>query len=330
MATVCTQAAQASGDFYAGKTIKIVIGTNVGGEFGVYGQLIGRQLGRFIPGHPTLVVQTMPGAGGMLALNYLASAAPKDGTVLAIPHVNMVQDGLLNPKARFNPGQFQWIGRIAGMRQVGVASAKSNARSLADAKSRELIAGGAGVNNPMALNARILNALAGTRFKIVTGYKGAGDVALAWERGEVDMMTISWDIVMHRYGNQLKAGLIHPLFVFAMRRPAELADVPSVLEFGGNDAENAFLQIYGIATEIGRSLMAPPGVPKERIAVLRAAFSAMLSDETFRDVVSKSEIRFEPADGESVASSVAAVVGQSRSAIAAAREFYQRLLDEVR
>src|SRR5262245_62267078 len=91
MATVCSAAAQPSDDFYAGKTIKIVIGTTVGGEFGAYGQLIARQLGKFIPGNPTLVVQTMPGGGGMLALKYLANEAPQDGTVLSIPHGNVIQ-----------------------------------------------------------------------------------------------------------------------------------------------------------------------------------------------------------------------------------------------
>jgi tripartite-type tricarboxylate transporter receptor subunit TctC len=187
--------AAAGDDFYAGKTVKIIIGAAAGGEYGAYAQLMAQHIGRFVPGKPTVIVQTMPGGGGMVALNHLAKVAPHDGTVLAMPHVNIVQDGLLNPRAMFDPAKFQWIGRVAGVRQVGVASSRSKARSLEDAKRRELVAGGSGVNNPPGFNPRILNALAGTKFKIVTGYKGTSEVAIAWERGEVDVLTTSWDII---------------------------------------------------------------------------------------------------------------------------------------
>jgi tripartite-type tricarboxylate transporter receptor subunit TctC len=323
-------AAQPAADFFAGKTVKIVIGTTVGGEYALYAQLIARHIGKFVPGNPTVIVQTMPGGGGMLALNHLANAAAQDGTVLSLPHVNVVQDGLLNSQVRFDPRKFQWIGRIASLRQVGIASSKSQARSLADAKTRELVAGGSGVNNPTALNARILNTLAGTKFKIVTGYKGTSEVAIAWERGEVDVLTVSWDIIVDRYGDQLKAGRISPLFVYAMKRPPELANVPSMLEFGRDETEQAFLQIYSIGTEIGRSLVAPPGVPKERIAILRQAFAKMLSDPEFIQAVAQGGIRFDPLDGESLASSVAKVTDLPATTVVRARAFYQRLLDEVK
>jgi tripartite-type tricarboxylate transporter receptor subunit TctC len=321
--------AQPNDGFYLGKTVKIVIGTTMGGEYGLYSQLIAQHIGRFVPGKPTVIVQTVPGGGGINALNYVANVAPRDGTVLSVPHLNIVQDGLLNPKMRFDPGKFQWIGRLREQQQVGVASSRSNVRSLADAKTREVVAGGVAHNNPTALNPRILNVLVGTKFKIVTGYKGTHEISIAWERGEVDVLTTSWDTFTRRYGEQVKQGLINPLYVYAMQRPQELAHVPLITEYGRNEGERAFLQIYTVGTEIGRSLAAPPGVPKERVDVWRAAFVKMLDDPEFKSAVSKGNIPINPLNGETLASLVAKVVTLPIETIDGARKFYDRLLDEA-
>ena len=320
----------ASDDFYAGKTVRIIIGTTTAGEYGAYATLMAQHIGRFVPGRPTVIVQTMLGGGGLVALNHLAKIAPQDGTVLSLPHANIVQDGLLNPRAQFDPGRFQWIGRAASVVQVGVASAQSKARSIEDAKARELIAGASGVTNPTGLNPRILNALAGTKFKIVTGYKGTSEARLAWERGEVDVVTTSWDGIIERYGDQLKAGLIHPLYIYGMTRPPELATIPSITEFGRNDAEKAFLQIYTIGAEIGRAFAFPPGVPEHRVTMWRSAFMTMLDDPEFRRAVAKGNVRLAPLDGATLAASVAKVVGLPKDTIAQAAVFYERLLAEVR
>ena len=326
-----TAAAEPAGDdFYAGKTVRIIIGTTTAGDYGAYAQLMAQHIGRFVPGKPTVIVQTMLGGAGLVALNHLAKIAAQDGTVLSLPHANIVQDGLLNPRAQFDPAQFQWIGRMTSVVQVGVASSQSKARSLEDAKLRELIAGASGVTNPTGLNPRILNALAGTRFKIVTGYKGTSEARIAWERGEVDVVTTSWDGIIERYGDQYRAGLIHPLYIYGMTRPAELAAIPSITEFGRNDAERAFLQIYTIGAEIGRAFAFPPGVPGHRVALWRTAFQNMLDDPEFRRAVAKSNIRLDPLDGATLAASVARVVGLPKDTIAQAAVFYERLLAEVR
>ena len=322
--------AQSSAEFFAGKTVKIVMGAAVGGEYGLYAQLIAQHIGKHVPGKPTVIVQSTPGAGGITALRYVANVAPRDGTVISVPHVTVIQDGLLDPKAQFDPGGFQWIGRLTSQLQVGVVSSKSNARSLADARTKELTAGGTAANNPTALNARILNALAGTKFKIVTGYQGTNEVMIAWERGEVDVLTTSWDLITARYGDKLKAGLAIPLYVYAMKRPPELSDVPTMTEFGRNDTEKAFLQIYTAGTEIGRSLAAPPGVPRDRLETWRAAFMKMLEDPEFKEAVSKGNIRLDPLAGEQLAAIVASVVALPVATVTKASEFYDRLLAEVK
>ena len=324
------RAEPARDDFYSGKTVRIIIGTTTAGEYGAYAQLMAQHIGRFVPGKPTVIVQTMLGGGGLVALNHLAKIAPQDGTVLSLPHANIVQDGLLNPRAQFDPARFQWIGRMASVCRWAWRRTSPRRASLEDARRRELIAGASGVTNPTGLNPRILNALAGTKFKIVTGYKGTSETRLAWERGEVDVVTTSWDGIAERYGDQLKAGLIHPLYVYSMTRPPELAGVPSITDFGRNDAEKAFLQIYTIGTEIGRSFAFPPGVPAHRVAMWRAAFTKMLDDPEFRRAVAKGNIRLAPLEGATLAASVATVVGLPKDTIAQAAEFYERLLAEVR
>ena len=325
-----TAGAQAPVDFYAGKTVRIVIGAAVGGEYGLYAQLIAQHIGKHVPGKPTVIVQSIPGAGGVIALRYAANAAPRDGTVILVPHVNIFQDGLLNCNAQFNPAAFQWVGRLTSQLQVGVISARSKVWSLADAKSKELIAGGTAANNPSALNARILNALAGTRFKIVTGYKGTHEAAIAWERGEVDVLTTSWHLITSRYGDKLKSGDAIPLYANATRRPPELAAVPLMTDFGQTEGDKAFLQIYAVGAEIGRSLAAPFGVPKDRMDIWRVAFLTMLDDTEFKAAISKGSIPTDPLAGEALASIVSNVSALPASTIASAGEFYDRMLAEVK
>jgi tripartite-type tricarboxylate transporter receptor subunit TctC len=263
-------------------------------------------------------------------LRYAANAAPRDGTVISLPHVIIFQDGLLNPRAQFDPTGFQWIGRLTSQLQVGVVSAKSKVTALVGAKTIELIAGGTTANNPTALNARILNALAGTRFKIVTGYKGTHEVAIAWERGEVDVLTVSWDLIKTRYGDKLGAGLAFPLYANAARRPPELAHVPLMTDFGRTEGDKAFLKIYAIGAEIGRSLAAPSGVPQDRVNEWRVALQKMLNDPEFRQAVAKGNIRLDPLTGEQLTASAGSVAKIPAGTIAKAREFYERLLAEVR
>jgi tripartite-type tricarboxylate transporter receptor subunit TctC len=322
-------AAPAADDFYAGKTVRMIIGTTTAGDYGTYALLMAHHIGRHVPGRPTVIVQSMVGGGGLVALNHLAKVAAQDGTVLSLPHINIVQDGLLNPRVQFDPARFHWIGRAVSALQVGVASHRSNVRSLADAQKRESIAGASGVNNPTGLNPRILNALAGTRFKIVTGYKGTGETRIAWERGEIDVMSVGWDHILGRYRDQLKAGTVHPIFTYG-KQPPELAGIPAIADFGRSDAEKAFLQIYSIGTEIGRALAFPPGVPAERVAIWRKAFVAMLADPEFKLAVAKGKIRLEPLDGATLAARVGAVVALPKDRIAKAAAFYNRLLAEVR
>jgi len=245
--------------------------------------------------------------------------------VLSLPHVNIVQDGMLNPKMRFDPRTFQWIGRLREQFQVGVVSKKSGVNSIAGAKSKALIAGATAANSPTALNPRILNLLAGTKFKIVSGYRGTDEIAIAWERGEVDVLTTGWDNIVRRYGDRLKAGLIHPIYVYGTRRVSELGQVPVISEFGRTADETAFLRIYTIGTEIGRALAAPPNVPKERIQMWRMAFEKMLGDPDFQKTTRQGEVWINSLKGEELAAKVADVTALPSEQVTKARQFYDQL-----
>lgn len=312
---------------FAGKTVRIVIGTPAGGEYDLFARLAARHIGRFLPGTPGVIVQSMPGAGGLTAIRYMAKVAPRDGTVVIVPQVNIVQEGMLDPNAQYDPRSFQWIGRMTSQVQVGLVSSKSMVRTLEGAKTTELIAGGYG-NNPTTLNPRILNLLAGTKFKIVTGYKGTGEVVIAWERGEVDVVTNSWDILAARFGERIKAGLAFPIYVNAVTRPGELAEVPLMTDFGRTEAGKAFLSIYAVGAGIGRALAAPPGVPDDVIQAWRGSFTKMLDDAQFKADVSKGNIRLDPLGGEALARNVAGVVAMPSETVDRARKFYDELLQK--
>lgn len=322
--------AQPVAEFYKGKTIRIVIGTSIGGAYGTFGMLAARHLGRFIPGAPTLIVQAMPAAAGIVALNYLGSAAPRDGSVITVVHVTVVQEGLFNPAATFDPGGFQWIGRFTGLEVLGVASRQSGIRSLNDARDREVVYGAPGLTNVPGQSPLILNRMAGTKFKLIAGYSGTGQTFIALERGEVEVTATSMDSIRTLHWERLQRGELVPIFLQGSRRMAEFPEVPTLLEFGNDPAEQAFLSVFSITAEIGRALATPPGVPADRLAALRAAFEQMLADPTFRADVAKLRIDLEPMDGAQLARRVAQSMAMSPETRARARTVYDELFKGVK
>jgi tripartite-type tricarboxylate transporter receptor subunit TctC len=322
--------ADAVADFYRGRTIRLIIGTAVGGSYGIYGQLVSQHLGRHIPGSPSIILQPMPGAGGIVALNYLGNVAPRDGSVITVVHVTIVQEGLFNPGAKFEPGEFQWVGRLASLAFLGVASKKSGIRSLDDTKAREVIAGAPGLANVPAQSPLILNKLAGTRFKVISGYSGIGQVFIAFERGEVEVAATSMDGMRSLYWEQLKRGDMVPIFAQAGRRLKDFPDVPVLLEFSTDDVQKAFLGVFSITADIGRALATPPGVPKDRLDALRTAFDRMIADPSFRADAEKLRLELDPLDGAELHRLVARSMTMSNDTRDKARAFYDDLFKGLR
>jgi tripartite-type tricarboxylate transporter receptor subunit TctC len=322
--------AQSVADFYRGKTIRLIIGTSIGGAYGVFSQLASRHIGRFIPGSPTVIVQSMPAAGGLVALNHLGTQAPRDGSVITLIHVTVVQEGLFNPGATFDPGAFQWIGRLASLEFLGLASRKSGVRSLDDARRREVIVGAPGLTNVPAQSPLILNRIAGTKFKLISGYTGTGQTFIALERGEVELAVSSLDGIRALHWDKLKSGELVPIFAQAGRRLKDFPAVPTLIEFSNNDVEKAFLNVFSLTADIGRSLATPPGVPKDRLDALRNAYEAMIADPAFKADVAKLRIQLDPMNGNELDRLVARSVKMSGETRAKAKAFYSDLFKGIK
>lgn len=316
-------------DFYKGKTVQIIIGAGMGGSYGLYAQLAARHLAGKIPGHPTIVVQSMPGAGGLKALAYEYNVAQKDGSVLAVPHAEVLQETVLDEKARFNAAKYNWIGRFVDVDLVGIALAKSGVTSLDVAKRRQVIVGSTGLRSVTGMVPVLFNRIAGTKFKIVVGYKGVDEMFLAQQKGEIEVVPASWVIAKVLHANEFKSGAMVAIFSTALERSAELPNTPTITEFGRNDDEKMFLRIYFAGGMVGRALATPPGVPAERVNALRAAFDAAVTDKGFEADVAKRHISINVMHGAQLASRIGKVMELTPAQVAKARKIYGDVLASV-
>ena len=189
-------AAQGADQFFKGKTINLYIGFGPGGTYDYYGRLAARYLGRYLPGEPTVVAQSMPGSGGLRAANYLFSAAPKDGTAIGvIPQTAAIEDALRNPGVQYKAAEFNWIGRMTAILEVHFTWKTSKGKTIEDARQHEIPLAGTGSGSPSEGYPKLLNAFAGTKFKIISGYPSSTEGMIAMERGEVDGALTSWNTV---------------------------------------------------------------------------------------------------------------------------------------
>lgn len=319
------QAQTSPADFYTGKDVRILIGAGVGGTYGLYSQLAARHLRKHIPGQPNLIMQAMPGAGGNVALNYSYNVAPKDGTMMHLVHAEVLFETLMTKGVRFNVKDYGFIGRLSDADAVVIMTKASNIRSLADAKSRESTLGNTGRANIMALAPLMLNRLNGTKFKIIAGYKGMADVGLAMSRGEVEGAGMTMANVLTSHADKLKSGEIVPVLAIASKRLALLPEVPAMTEFG-SAGDKLLMEIYASTATIGRALAFPPGVPADRLALMRAAFDKMIVDADFLAEVKKANIPIAPMSGADLTAYVDGVMKTPAAQVEAARELHQQLL----
>jgi tripartite-type tricarboxylate transporter receptor subunit TctC len=214
---------------------------------------------------------------------------------------------------------------MASLEFLGVASKKSGLRSLEDARKREVTVGAPGLANVPAQSPLVLNRIAGTRFKVISGYSGTGQAFIAFERGEVDLVVQSMDGLRSLHWDKLKSGEFVPIFAQAGHRLQDFPDVPVLLEFGNSETQKAFLAVFSITSDIGRALATPPGIPKDRLDALRTAFDRMIADPAFRADVGKLRIELDPMGGAELQKLVAQSVKMSADTRAQARTFYEEL-----
>ena len=317
-------------DFYKGRDVKLIIGGGLGGTYGLYAQLAAKHIKKHIPGNPTVIVQTMAGGGGLKALNYMYNAAPRDGSVLAILHSEVLFETLLNEKVRFNAQEYNWLGRFVDVVYVGIVSKQSGIRSLEDAKGREVVSGATGLRSVTALGPALFNRFAGTKFKIIGGYKGTRRIFQALAQGEVDAVCSSWVNLRVVHGSKIDSGEYVPIFAVGMERLPALPNIPTITEFGRTKADNLFLELYSTDGMIGRSLGAPPGVPQDRVIALRAAYDKTIKDPEFLAEVKARKIMINPMPGQKLAANIDKYMKTPPEEIAAARKVHKDLLADIK
>ena len=251
-------------DAFAGKTITIVVGYAAGGGYDAYARLAADHLGKFLPGHPAVIVENMEGGGGRRSEVFLATAAPKDGTVMSIVPNSFAADSAQKLiEGDVDARAFGFIGRLVAGSDAELTWKTSQTKNFQDAMTRETIVGADGVGGNSSTIPRVLNALFGTRFKIVEGYKGTADTALAMQRGEVEGMIMSLQNLKALHPEWLEPGAVNFLWVQAPKRYNNFPDVPALVEFATNDEQRAILNFLCGNSALGRSLTTPPGVPAE-------------------------------------------------------------------
>jgi tripartite-type tricarboxylate transporter receptor subunit TctC len=295
--------ADAVADFYKGKTLRVVVGFAPGGGYDFYGRIFADNIGRFIPGNPSVITQNMGGGGSLLAAKYLYGVAPKDGTVLGcISQTSAFDNAVAGPSKDLDASKFNYIGRLTdsidlGLGWPGVAKFKS----YEDARKREIVMGATGAASTSYLLPAALNKHGGARFKIVVGYKGSNEILLAAERGEVEAVgSMNLAVIVTRYPKWVhdKQGAI--MYQGGIRRHPFLPDVPSLPELGITAEDKQVLTAISGAAEIGRAINAPPDIPKDRLNALRRAFDAMMKDKDFLADMAKRKALISYMSGEEV------------------------------
>ena len=299
LATVAIATAEPIAEFYKGKTINLIIASGEGGGYDISGRLTVEFLSRYIPGHPTIIARNMPGASGMRAADYIYNVAAQDGTVIAIPQPTLLLNKVVDPAARYEPQGFNWIGRLGALQTLGVVWNTAPAQSVEDAKRTELAMAaaqgpGTGSNVVMALNR-----LVGTKFKLVKGYKSGAESSLAMERGEVNgISSTSWEVLENK--GWISGGNVKVVYVIGMTRHPKVPQARAIPELASNEADRVVLNSVANASDIGRSILAPPNVPPERLAALRKAFQDLVRDPDFIRESERRNVALEPLAGEAL------------------------------
>jgi tripartite-type tricarboxylate transporter receptor subunit TctC len=292
-------AAEPADMFFKGKTINFYIGFAGGGSYDYYARLVARFIGKHIPGNPTVVPQTMTGAGSFQLANFLFASAPKDGTAMGtVTQTVALEEALHSPGVRYKAAEFTWIGRATAILEIALTGKDAKAKTMAAARQYETPVAGTGSGSPSEGYPRLMNALAGTKFKIISGYPGSTQALKALEAGEVDGAFTSWNTLKRTRQDGLRDHVLNILYQCALERHPDLADVPTDVEVAGTPEARQILAFYTSSAAVGRSIVAPPGIPSDRVNVLRRAFDATIKDAELLADIERAQQEFQPASGE--------------------------------
>ncbi len=287
-----------------GQPITLIISSGQGGGYDAYGRLVARHLGRFLPGQPAVVPKNMPGAGSVVAANWLFNIAPKDGTAIGILQNGTAFEPLLrHDQARFDARRFNWLASLNRLVNIAVVWHEAPFHSAQDLFSKELVVGasGGGADNTSVMP-RLLNGLVGTRFKVIAGYTGTNSIALAMERGEVQgLVGTSWDSLKATKPDWIAQGKARVPLQISFEKHPELPNVASVVDFIKDDEDRKLLEMILARQVYGRPFVAPPDLPAAVLRQLRDAFARMAADKEFLADADKLRLEIIVNRGEEIA-----------------------------
>jgi tripartite-type tricarboxylate transporter receptor subunit TctC len=327
LATACLQTPSARAqDFFAGKTVTLVVGYQAGSLYDANARFVARHLARFIPGQPTVIVRNMPGAGTLTAANNVANLAPKDGTTIALIARGMALEPLLGGQGvRFEPLALNWIGSTSQEVSVIAVRTDTGVKTLDDVKTRQVVVAGPAPGTDGVTFPTTLNNLLGTQFKVVTGYRSGAEMTLAIERKEVDGRgSWSWASFRNDGMTMLKRGELTLLVQMATAKSPDIPHVPLVMDYAKTDEQRQVLELLLAGQAMAWPVFAPADVPQERVALLRQSYRAMLKDpETLADA-KRLGVDVDPVGGEVIADMLKRIYATPPAVIEKVRELAGR------
>jgi tripartite-type tricarboxylate transporter receptor subunit TctC len=312
--------------FFAGKSIQMVIGFDVGGGYDLYARTVARHWSRHIPGNPNFVPQNMPGAGTRTAANWLYNVAPKDGTAVGtIVQSAAVDQALGEPGIRYDAAKFNWIGNPIVDNLVTLSWSASGLATLDDVKAKGGLFCGSTGGGPTTVFPRVINQLLGTQIKVIAGYRGQSAVTIAMERNEVNCIGgTTWSSVKATMRPLLDERKISLLVQWGTAPDPEISayakrKVPLIQDYGQNDLDRRVLVFIGAGAAFGRPILAPPDMPAERVAILRQSFDRTMADPAFLAEAEKLNMDIKPLGGAEIQKIAVAVAGAPANELARAK-----------
>jgi tripartite-type tricarboxylate transporter receptor subunit TctC len=317
-------AADSVADFYKGKQVRVIVGSDAGGGYDVYARLMARHLGRFIPGNPTFVVQNQPGAGSISAANAVYVTLPQDGTVIGGLQRGTPFEQLLGHQGpQFEATKFNWLGSLNNEVGVVAVMATAKAKKFEDLKTTDTIFGSSGPNDTEIYPSLLINMM-GAKIKLIGGYSAATQISLAMERGEVEGESQSWSSLNSQHPEWYKEKKVNILAQISLNKHPDLPNVPLIMDFVNSkfllpsfkqeDAETIWRMML-VQKSMGRPFTLGPGVPKERVDAMRKAFDEMCKDKEFLAEAEKSKTEIVAASGVDIQDMLTKVAAAPRSVL---------------
>ncbi len=318
--------ADAVADYYKGKAISLFIGFGAGGGYDTYARIFSRHFGKHVPGNPTIVPKNMPGAGGLKAANFLANAAPQDGSSIGMFAASIALEPLFgNPKAKFKTLQFNWIGNInRDIFACGVWKT-TGVKKFSDMLTKPVIFGASGPGAITSQHPMVMKNVLGANVRVILGYKGTKGINLAMQKGEVNATCgLTESSTRSRWGQDVENGDLKVIIQFGREKVPYFGDAARVYDLAKSESEKQIFDIIFRQGELGRPIIGTPGIPAERVAALRTAFNATMKDPEFLATTGKAKLAVDSMTAEQVVELLKSFQAMPKSVVAAARKAVSR------